>query len=109
MVYIASEPNSSVDHTSVAVLNELIRIGPGSIFLFSAIRSIEYRNMIVPPVDAEITSRVIGCDIPIRRMLHPSATIPQTSQKYIRLSVTCDFGRYVVLRMSAARRLNAYA
>src|SRR5215203_1432499 len=105
MVYIASEPNSTVDHTSVAVRNELMRMARGSIFLLSAINRNEYRNMIVPPVDAEMTSSVRGCDMPMRRMLQPRPTMPHTSQKYMRLSVTCDFGKYVVLRMSAARRL----
>ena len=58
-----------------------MRIGAGNIRRFSAISMNEYRNIIVPPVDAEITSSVIGCDTPASRIAHPRPTIPQTSQK----------------------------
>ena len=46
-----------------------------------------------PPVDAEITSSVSGCDMPASRMVHPRPTMPHTSQKYMRLSLIDDFGR----------------
>ena len=69
------------DQNNAAVLNRPVRNAPGSIRRFSAISMNEYRNIIVPPVDAEMTSRVIGWDRPASRIRHPRPTIPHTSQK----------------------------
>jgi hypothetical protein len=60
MVSRANHPNSNVDHTSVPVRNPLIRIAGGSNFRFNAMSMNEYRNIIVPAVDAEMTSKVSG-------------------------------------------------
>ena len=78
---IALIPSPPVDQSNAAVLNRPMRIAPGSIRRFSAISMNEYRNIIVPPVDAEMTSRVIGWDRPASRIMHPRPTIPHTSQK----------------------------
>ena len=53
-----------------------MRIGAGSIRRFSAISMNEYRNIIVPPVDAEMTSSVIGCDIAGEQDRAPQAHHP---------------------------------
>ena len=70
-----------------------MRIGAGSCVRFNWMSNPEYKNIIVPPTEAEMTSSTIGWFMPIRRMPHPIATRPHTSQKYRRLSVTGECRR----------------
>ena len=53
----------------------------------------EYTNIIVPAVQAEMTSSTSGWSRPASSTRMPKATSPQTSQKYSLDSVTVDSRR----------------
>jgi len=81
MVNTARNPKARKAKASTAVRTGVIRIALGNVREFIHQSSPEYTNIIVPAVQAEMTSRTRGWVRPARRTMMPKATSPQTRPK----------------------------